>query len=163
MLRSDFRQSQTQSVRYARCPTWAWWIMNKIEASRLAAAAHAMRPDWPAQSVLTMLGQIAGWPMRDTAVQLAYIACDPETETPARILQDGPWRKLTRFVDGGAPQPLPYQPMFTPRTDAEIESAALAAKAAKATLAATKATLRCACGQSIPRAEWGAHTCEGTA
>ena len=138
--------------------------MNKIEATRLAAAAHALRPDWPAQSVLTLLGQVAAWAYRDAAVQLAWLAADEETTTPARLLQDGPWRKLTRLVDGGAPQPQPYQPMFEPLTDAEREAAALAAKAAKATLASAKATIWCPrCNQSIPRAQWAGHTCEVTA
>lgn len=97
--------------------------MNQVEAARLAAAAHALRPDWPAQSTMTLLHQIAAWPLRDAAVQLAWLACDPETETPARILQDGPWRKLTRLVDGGMPQPQPFQPTLgidrPPLTEAE--------------------------------------------
>ena len=137
--------------------------MNKIEASRLAAAAHALRPDWPAQSVLTLLGQTAGWAYRDAAVQLAWLATDEETTTPARLLQDGPWRKLTRLVDGGVPQPQPYQPMFEPLTDDEREAAALAAKAARAVLGQAAGTVWCQhCNQSIPRTEWAGHSCEVT-
>ena len=135
--------------------------MNKIEAARLAAAAHALRPDWPAQSVLTLLGQVAAWPYRDAAVQLAWLATDEETTTPARLLQDGPWRKLTRLVDGGAPQPQPYQPTLPPLTDDEREAATLAAKAARAVLSQAAGTLWCAqCRQPIPRPEWAGHTCE---
>jgi hypothetical protein len=108
--------------------------MNQIEAARLADSAHALRPDWPKQSVMKLLHQVAAWAYRDVAVQLAYLACDPETETPARILTDGPWRKLTRLVDGGMPQPAPYQPMFEPLTPAERAKAAEAKAVALAEL-----------------------------
>ena len=138
--------------------------MNKIEAARLAAMANALRPDWHPQSTLTLLGQVAGWAYRDAAVQLAWLAADEETTTPARLLQDGPWRKLTRLVDGNAPQPQPYQPMFPSLTDDEREAAAIAAKAARAVLGQAVGTVWCqACNQSIPRPEWAGHTCEVTA
>ena len=85
--------------------------MNQIEAARLAAALNALRPDWPKQSILTLLHQIAGWSYRDAALQLVFLACDQETKTPGRVTQDGPWRKLTKLIDGeNAPQPQPYQP-----------------------------------------------------
>lgn len=113
--------------------------MNQVEAARLAAAANAIRPDWPAQSTMTLLHQIAAWPMRDAAVQLAWLACDPDTETPARILTDGPWRKLTRLVEGAAQLPPSFQPTLgidrPPLTDDERQAAAQAAAAARRALA----------------------------
>lgn len=66
------------------------------EIERLAAAANAMRPEWPVQSLRTHLtNHHAARPYRDLAVALAYIASDPTTLTPARLKETGPWWRLT--------------------------------------------------------------------
>lgn len=66
--------------------------MNEHEIGRLAAAAHQLRPDWPANSLRTFITKnLADRPRRDVAVALAWIACEPNTATPARVLEAGPW------------------------------------------------------------------------
>jgi hypothetical protein len=74
--------------------------MNEHETDRIAAAMHALRPDWPASSIRTLIRKhLADRPRRDVAVALAWIACEPATATPARVLESGPWW-LAAGVDG---------------------------------------------------------------
>lgn len=66
--------------------------MNDHEAQRIAAAANQLRPDWPTSSVLTLLRKnLMDRPRRDVAVALTWIACEPNTANPARVLESGPW------------------------------------------------------------------------
>lgn len=67
--------------------------MNENERDRIAAAMHQLRPDWPAPSIRTLLDRpsLRDRPRRDVAVALAYIACDSKTQTPARVIESGPW------------------------------------------------------------------------
>ena len=76
--------------------------MTKTEAERLAAAAHAMRPDWPTTSVLSFLSkpEMCDRAYRDVAVALAWVAAEPTTLTPARVLEAGPWWKATTVAAG---------------------------------------------------------------
>lgn len=75
------------------------------ELERLAAAANALRPDWPTRSVLTTLTRDhAHRAYRDLAVALAWVAADPDTKTPARLAESGPWWAAT---EGGEPTRLP--------------------------------------------------------
>lgn len=75
------------------------------ELERLAAAANAMRPEWPTSSILTILTRDhANRPHRDLAVALAWIAADTKTKTPARLAESGPWWTATT---GGEPTRLP--------------------------------------------------------
>lgn len=68
--------------------------LNELE--RIAAAAHALRPDWPLPSLLTHLKANHGTrPYRDLAVAMAWIATDPDTKTPARLKENGPWWEAT--------------------------------------------------------------------
>jgi hypothetical protein len=68
--------------------------MNDHEIERIAHAFHALRPDWPAASLRTMLTKRAQhMPRRDVCVQLAWIACDPNSSTPARMFETGPWKR----------------------------------------------------------------------
>jgi hypothetical protein len=67
-------------------------MIEQTQAARLAAAINALRPEWPAQSLLTFIGKnLTGRAYRDAAVALAWIAADPTTLTPARVLEPGPW------------------------------------------------------------------------
>lgn len=67
-------------------------MINDNDLQRLAAAAHALRPDWPIKSLLTYLhAQHVGRPYRDLAVALAWVAADTATKTPKRLEQAGPW------------------------------------------------------------------------
>ena len=77
--------------------------MTKTEAERVAAMAHALRPDWPVKSLMTILADFASTPYQDAATQLAYLATDPTTVTPARFREDGPWRKIAYAARGEEP------------------------------------------------------------
>jgi hypothetical protein len=60
---------------------------------RIAQAIHALRPQWPITSLETFLRdpKLANRPTRDVAIALTWIAVDPDTRTPARVHEDGPW------------------------------------------------------------------------
>lgn len=67
--------------------------MEDVARDRIAAAVNMLRPDWPVPSLRTLLGkpELANRPARDVAVALTWVACDPRTETPARVLLAGAW------------------------------------------------------------------------
>jgi len=66
------------------------------ELQRIAAMANALRPEWKTSSILTNLQANHGTrPYRDLAVALAWIATDPDTLTPGRLLEAGPWWEAT--------------------------------------------------------------------
>lgn len=66
--------------------------MNEHEIDRLASTFHVLRPDWPHGSLRTFIAKNLGnRPRRDVAVALAWIACESNTATPARVLGAGPW------------------------------------------------------------------------
>lgn len=76
--------------------------MNQADIQRLAAAINALRPDWPTKSLVTFLAKhLSDRATLDTTVAMAWIAADPKTETPARVLASGPWWQATR--PAGAP------------------------------------------------------------
>lgn len=82
--------------------------MTQTELARLAGMANALRPDWPAQSILTFLTEHCAFrAYRDAAVALAWLATDDATSTPKRLLEAGPWWLAT------APQRT-AQTTFTP-------------------------------------------------
>ena len=68
-------------------------MLTRNEAERLAAAIHSLRPEWPAASLLTFLGKNKDRPLLEITVELAWVAQLPETRTPARIAEDGPWKR----------------------------------------------------------------------
>lgn len=76
--------------------------MNEHEIERIAAAMHHMRPDWPTASLRTLLGRpdLSNRPRRDVAVALAWVACEADTKTPARVLENGPWWRAAVIEDG---------------------------------------------------------------
>jgi hypothetical protein len=67
--------------------------MNDHEKDRIAAALNQLRPDWPTRSIRTLLDrpQLADRPRRDVVVALGWVACEPSSATPARVLEAGPW------------------------------------------------------------------------
>lgn len=134
--------------------------MNKIEAARLAAAAHDLRPDWPKQSILTTLHPLVGMSYRDVAVAMADCYTDPDTQTPARLLErNARWWKTVRLpgnhyetppMFGGLVVPVadPDKPaefkstplvLVPPMTDDERERASSAKAAAVVELARVRA------------------------
>lgn len=77
--------------------------MDDRQLTRLADAAHALRPDWPARSVRAYLaGKHRDKAFADVAVALAVVATDPATTTPARLDEHGPWWTATRALMLGA-------------------------------------------------------------
>jgi len=64
------------------------------ERQRLAAMANALRPDWNIRSLYTLLTDdetLARRAYRDVATALAWVGTDPDTRTPARLAEPGPW------------------------------------------------------------------------
>lgn len=76
-------------------------MVTTTEIGRLAAMANALRPDWPIQSVRTLLAaDHSSRAFRDLAVALAAIATDPTTRTPRRLAESGPWWNAAQSVSG---------------------------------------------------------------
>lgn len=69
--------------------------MTPGEIDRIAAAANALRPDWPIRSLQTLLArpELAHRPRRDVAVALTWVACESATLNPGRVIEAGPWWK----------------------------------------------------------------------
>lgn len=75
-------------------------MMSRTEVERLAAAGNALRPDWPIRSLVTILRRHEHRAYLDVAVALAWVATDPQTETPGRLDELGPWwAATTRLTD----------------------------------------------------------------
>lgn len=86
--------------------------MIQTEIERVALAVHGLRPDWPATSLRTFIeNNLADRAYRDVMVAFAWIACDPVTDTPKRILASGPWWQATR---PGTAHITDLPPRFTP-------------------------------------------------
>lgn len=80
--------------------------MTPLEAARLGTAAAILQPLWDAQSVKTILldphQPTRHRPAQDVAAALGWLALDPDTRTPARIHEPGPWwPALTAGNEGG--------------------------------------------------------------
>ncbi len=85
--------------------------LTDVEVSRLADAVAALRPDWPARSVRQLVAaRLRDRAFADAAVALAVVACDPASETPARVLEPGPWWQATRANRPGSATPTPARP-----------------------------------------------------
>ncbi|MBM7788871.1 hypothetical protein [Tenggerimyces flavus] len=66
--------------------------MTPIEAERLAYAINSLRPDWPRSSLQTLFAKhLAKRTLHDAAVAMVWVATDPATQTPGRVLENGPW------------------------------------------------------------------------
>jgi hypothetical protein len=67
-------------------------MIDRDQAQRLASMANILRPDWPAKSVLTIIQvHLMHRTYRELACAFAFIATDPQTATPKRIVEPGPW------------------------------------------------------------------------
>jgi hypothetical protein len=75
-------------------------MITRAEAERIAAGVHAVRPDWPLAQLMTLIGELRDWPMRDLDVALHYVATDQDidgawaSKTPYRVKEQGPWRNI---------------------------------------------------------------------
>ena len=77
--------------------------MNDHEVTRIAAAIHELRPDWPAASLRTLISKhMLNKPRRDVTVALAWVACESGTATPGRVLEAGPWWRAAGIESGAA-------------------------------------------------------------
>ena len=69
--------------------------MNRAEAEQIATAVSIIRPDWLRTSLVTTLGRLPEHyrirPARDVHLALLWLAYDPDTKTPGRLGQEGPW------------------------------------------------------------------------
>lgn len=69
-------------------------MLTRQEGERLAQAINALRPDWPLASLITVIAKRRDRPYLDLALELTFVALDPESKSPARVDHDGPWKKL---------------------------------------------------------------------
>jgi hypothetical protein len=76
-------------------------MLTRQEGERLAQSINAMRPDWPVSSLLTLIGKRKERALMDLALELMYVAIDPDTKSPARIDADGPWKRLNHSATAG--------------------------------------------------------------
>lgn len=69
-------------------------MIDDHDIETIAAAFNQLRPDWPVSSLRTFIAKnLATRAKRDVVVALAWVACEPNTATPARVLEAGPWWK----------------------------------------------------------------------
>ena len=104
--------------------------MIRTEIERLAAAGHALRPDWPAASLRTWLEtQHASDAYRDVAVALTVVATDPATRTPARLTEPGPWWDAAQAASGepAGRVPIPAPFLADPKQPDEVARTGAAA------------------------------------
>jgi hypothetical protein len=100
--------------------------MDDHEAQRIAAAMHAARPDWPASSLLTLIRKkLIDRPRRDVFVALAWVASEPNSATPARVLEAGPWWRAAG-IEGGTSPRQPFDPRSTCSTCGKSQAACTA-------------------------------------
>ncbi len=72
-------------------------MISRDETERLAAMANALRPDWPLKSLTTFIvNELTRRTYREVAIALAWVATDPATDTPKRMLEAGPWWNASR-------------------------------------------------------------------
>jgi len=82
-------------------------MLTENEIDRITAAVSALRPDWPAKSLHTLIAdKLAHRTRRDVAVALTWVACDSDTKSPGRVLENGPW-----WTGLGQEQRVPRNPL----------------------------------------------------
>lgn len=87
--------------------------MEDHEVERIAAAMHVARPDWPARQIKTLIrDNLLHRPRRDVLVALAWVASEPASHTPYRVLENGPWWRATA-TEGAAPSREPFDARTT--------------------------------------------------
>jgi hypothetical protein len=78
--------------------------MDLTDTTRLAAIINCIRPDWPQASLTTAIAKHHSHrPFRDVLIALAWVAADPNTATPARVLEHGPWWDAVAAGNNQAP------------------------------------------------------------
>jgi hypothetical protein len=99
-------------------------MITDLEADRIAAAVHAVRPDWPLPSLKTFIAhELAAWAWLDALVGLTYVAGERNLDgtwtsrTPARVKEQGPWRHV-----GMLQPPAPRLPPHVPEPRSEVDA-----------------------------------------
>ena len=79
--------------------------MNHDEATRIAGAINFLRPDWGRAGLLKLMENdyLAARPGREVALALTFVACDPASRAPTRVLEHGPWWELNIKWQPAAP------------------------------------------------------------
>jgi hypothetical protein len=78
--------------------------MDLTDTTRLAAIINCIRPDWPQASLTTAITKhLSHRTFRDVLIALAWVAADPNTATPARVLEQGPWWDAVAAGNNQAP------------------------------------------------------------
>ena len=78
--------------------------MDRHEAVRIGASLNALRPDWPAAQIVTLIeAKLATRAARDVHLALVYLAYDPATKSPYRVIEGGPWWQTTRPTGPATP------------------------------------------------------------
>lgn len=85
--------------------------MNEHETERIAAAMNQARPDWPLQQLRTLLRdqRVVDRPRRDVFVALAWVASEPHSASPYRVLENGPWWRAAG-IEGSTTRREPWDP-----------------------------------------------------
>ncbi len=100
--------------------------MERTEIAKLAAAVNLLRNDWPTNSLQKFItAQLASYPLEDAAPALVRVAVDPESSTPARVLQPGPWWPAPQRAETSMPPR--FEPEHIERADAGTVAAHTAA------------------------------------
>lgn len=141
--------------------------METNDLQRLASMGAALRPDWPARSLLTFLTKhLEGRAYGDVAVALAWVATRTKTDTPRLLLEAGPWWKACQVDGTTAPrnyrvpctehpgETLPCGRCANERVPADVPNAAALARAE---LAMARAHL---CSHGIDRRKTRCGDCE---
>lgn len=82
-------------------------MATRDEIQRVAAAMHALRPEWNPRSLATFLERHqAHRAYGDLAIAAAHVATDPRTKTPELLNQHGPWWRGTTTTDASGPPPV---------------------------------------------------------
>lgn len=72
-------------------------MLTHDQTQRIATATNALRPDWPTQHLAAFITrELKTRTYTETAIALTWIATDPTTQTPKRVLENGPWWQATR-------------------------------------------------------------------
>lgn len=75
--------------------------MTPTEVNQLAAVIWGIRPEWPSSSLQTFITKnLADKPYHLATVAFVACAVDPDTKTPARVLENGPWWKAAAAAFG---------------------------------------------------------------
>lgn len=84
-------------------------MMTKADARIIAESVALVRPDWLVSSLTSLLHEFRAKEPRDVHIAALWVAYDPQTRTPARLREDGPWWRL------GSPQHDPTAAPTLPR------------------------------------------------